>query len=86
DYLLERLAPLPSARTFSAGDPAAYGLAAPELEFELERGGGAVTTVAVGNRDLEGSLRYVSVPGRDSVEMISAQIVDDLMGLVAGAG
>lgn len=83
DYLLGRLAPLLSARTFETDDPGRYGLAGPDLVLELERDGGGVTTVAVGHSDLEGSLRYVGVQGRRTVDMVSARIVDDVVATLS---
>lgn len=83
DYLLERLAPLLSARTLTGVAPEPYGLAAPAVVFDVEAEGRPAVTVRVGDRDLEGRLRYVAVAGRGAVDLISAQVVDDLVRLVA---
>lgn len=83
DYLLERLAPLLSARTLPGAAREPYGLAQPATVFGVEAAGRPPVTVMVGDRDLEGRLRYVAVAGRDAVDLISAQLVDDLLALVA---
>lgn len=83
DYLLQRLAPLLSARTLPGVDRGPYGLNSSDVSFELEGGGGRKVTVAVGQPDLEGNLRYAAVAGRDAVDLISARLVEDLLALVA---
>lgn len=83
DYLLQRLAPLLSARTLTGAPPEPYGLTTPAVVFEVEAEGRPAVTVAVGDYDLEGRLRYVAVVGRGAVDLISAQVVDDLVKLVA---
>lgn len=79
DDSVARVSRLTSTRTLTAGDPSQFGLSPPVGVLELGMNDGVVTKLEIGDRSSDGGSVYVRPYGGDTIHVVAAFALNDLM-------